>query len=364
MIGIIGASTSGLFCAYLLAKGGLKISVFEKQKTVGLPKRTLIVTPEITKILGFAPKTAIVNQIKKIELFSRNQKAVIELEQPDIILDREKLIKILANKARSLGVEIKLGFELLAFQKKPKELILKVRNKKGKVEKLRVDILIGADGVNSRVKKGLGIKNQTALALIQSRVNLQGDNGQKVQIWFDARRTKYFFWLIPESQKTAVIGLIDESPEKAERNLSSFLKKQGLNSQNFQSGIVPFYRPNSNISNQNIFLIGDAASQVKNTTVGGTVTGLRGARALAEAIIPGQNYSQTLKGLNRELFSHYLIRRVLNKFTNKDYNELLGFLDKRTKDILTQYNRDEVVKGIFKVLATQPRFLPFALKAL
>ena len=56
------------------------------------------------------------------------------------------------------------------------------------------------------------------------------------------------------------------------------------------------------------------ASHVKVTTVGGLVTGLWGARAAAESILKNTSYAKALRRLNRELWLHELIRRVLNRF--------------------------------------------------
>jgi flavin-dependent dehydrogenase len=362
VITIIGASTSGLFCAYLLAKAGLKVALFEKQKTLGPPERTLIVTPKTNEVLGFVPQKAIINYIQKIELFSRNRTTQILLKEPELVFEREKLINFLAQKAKRAGARIETGHKFCGTKKEKDKLILKLMKiKNQKLEVIKTDILIGANGVNSCVGRKLGISSKNMLALIQAKVNHVGDS-QKIQIWFDTKKTKYFFWLIPEGPKTAAIGLIDETPKKAERNLKIFLKERGVRPRSFQSGVVPFYRPNLKISNQNIFLIGDAKSQVKNTTVGGTVTGLRGAKAAAEAIIQNRNYSKSLKKLKRELFLHYLLRQVLNKFTNHDYDVLLALLDEKTKKILTQYTRDEAVSGALKLLLAQPKLLSFTKK--
>ena len=58
-----------------------------------------------------------------------------------------------------------------------------------------------------------------------------------------------------------------------------------------------------------IYLVGDGAAQVKVTTVGGLVTGLRGAKAAANAILRRSDYVKELRALKRELSLHLVIPR-------------------------------------------------------
>ena len=66
---IIGASTPGLFTAYLLAKGGVEVEVYERMHTLGWPTRTIIVTSKLNEILDFIPQEAIINKVNYLELF-------------------------------------------------------------------------------------------------------------------------------------------------------------------------------------------------------------------------------------------------------------------------------------------------------
>ena len=68
-VSVIGASVSGLFTAYLLAKKGVEVEVYERGNVLGWPPRTLIVTNKINEILDFVPEEAIINRVRYIELF-------------------------------------------------------------------------------------------------------------------------------------------------------------------------------------------------------------------------------------------------------------------------------------------------------
>ena len=131
-----------------------------------------------------------------------------------------------------------------------------------------------------------------------------------------------------------------------------------------QAARIPAYthmtRPWRRMSGSDIYLVGDAASQVKVTTVGGLVTGLRGAKAAADAILQRRDYLKELRPLRGELSLHLLIRTVLNRFHSADYDRLLDLLNAKTIHLLGLYNRDQAARMLFRVSLAQPRLLKFA----
>jgi hypothetical protein len=93
---------------------------------------------------------------------------------------------------------------------------------------------------------------------------------------------------------------------------------------------------------------------------GGLVTGLRGAKIAANAILGRSNYFQEAAALRQELSLHLLIRKFLNRFDNTDYDRLLDLLNEKTIRLLGRYNRDRAASIICRVLLAQPRLLSFA----
>ncbi len=53
---IIGASSAGLFTAYELARHGVPVRVYDQAERLAPPARTLIVTSELNRVLGFVPE--------------------------------------------------------------------------------------------------------------------------------------------------------------------------------------------------------------------------------------------------------------------------------------------------------------------
>lgn len=91
----------------------------------------------------------------------------------------------------------------------------------------------------------------------------------------------------------------------------------------YEEGVVPLYDPRLPAELGRVLLVGDAAGHVKVTTVGGTVTGLRGAKACAQAILKGTPYQRRLAPLRRELKIHLWLRRFLNRMDLDGYRRLL-----------------------------------------
>jgi flavin-dependent dehydrogenase len=149
---IVGASTSGLFTAYLLAKEGVEVEVYEKEKVLGSPPRTLIVTSKLNEVLNFVPQEAITNEVRNLEIFSRSKSVRLELSSPDLVVEREKLLKLLARLAEGSGVKIELRQQFLSFARFGGKIILSLKNLETGVKQHKsTDILIGADGASSAV---------------------------------------------------------------------------------------------------------------------------------------------------------------------------------------------------------------------
>ena len=53
---VVGASSAGLFSAYLLARQGLPVTVYDQAEPGSLPPRTLIVTPDLTRVFAVLNK--------------------------------------------------------------------------------------------------------------------------------------------------------------------------------------------------------------------------------------------------------------------------------------------------------------------
>jgi flavin-dependent dehydrogenase len=112
-----------------------------------------------------------------------------------------------------------------------------------------------------------------------------------------------------------------------------------------------------------VFLVGDAAGQVKVSTVGGIVTGFRGAIGVSESIVKGGE-SGELRSLRKELDLHLLIRKTIHQFKQADYSQLVDLMNDSTRRSLSQYTRDEASRILWSIALRQPRILLLAMRGL
>lgn len=368
-VAVVGGSAAGFFTAYLLARRGVSVHLFEQSRQLDAAERTLIVTPYMNEILGDAGKASIVNTVRKFELFTDGRAASIDLAQPDLIIERAKLIGSLAERAQQAGAAVHLGRSFRSLTPKAGKIALELQHTGASAsEEFSAETVVGSDGASSAVAQAAGWPKQPTVPLVQAIVPLPEDmSPDTVRVWFVPNDTPYFYWLIPESPERGALGVIGESGSGTRQALDAFLAKRNLKPWAFQAARIPVYKRwvpvEKKIGDARVFVVGDAAAQVKVSTVGGIVTGLRGAVGVAEAILnPG---SQTeLRRLRRELDMHLLIRRALHDFQQDDYSRLVDSLSPPAKRSLSEVSRDEALKVLWRVCVSQPRLILMGLRGL
>jgi geranylgeranyl reductase family protein len=345
---IIGGGPAGLYSAYLLAKAGKEVKVIEEHKTIGQPIQcTGIITAHLKKFID-TNKDFVINKISKVKVFSKTNFLELKLKDKNYIVDRKKFDNHLAELAKKAGTKIFLGETYLGNDKK------RVFTNKRVIE---YDFLIGADGPLSPVAKTNNMfEGRSFWQGIQARVKLKNDNS--VQFYPNIGACA---WIVPEEKGIARVGLF--SKKDAKNLFDSFLKAKGITKKDiieYQAGLIPSFDPRQQIQKGNIFLVGDAAGQVKATTGGGIIPALSSAHILADCIINGRDYNKETRKIKKELKKHSWIRRTIDRFDEKEWKSLLCLLNNnKTKDIIEQHDREYPSRFILKLISSQLRLLYF-----
>ena len=343
--------------------------VFERDEALEPAERTLIVTHRMRSILGRAAESSVLNEIHRFELFTDGRAATIALKDPDLIIERRRLIQGLAEEARKAGSRVELGRRFHALHANGNGLAVEVeRCADNHHEEVRAQTVVGGDGATSRVARAAGWEPLETVPLVQAIVPLPKDMApDTVRVWFVPQDTPYFYWLIPESATRGALGVIGESGPETKRRLERFLEKRKLDALEFQGARIPVYKRwvpvRRQLGSGSVYLVGDAAAQVKVSTVGGIVTGFRGALGVAEAILNG-GASSELRMLRRELDFHLLLRRSLHHFEQSDYSYLVDLLNDPAKRSLGECSRDDAWKLLWRVCLRQPRLVLLGLRGL
>ena len=364
---VVGGSATGLFTAGLLARAGRPVTLLEGAERWVPEPRTLIVTRRMRDLLGEPGDRSIVNTINRFELMTDGRVATVPLVRPDLVIERSTLVRGLADEAEAAGVEVRMGRRVRTLKTSSAGVTLEV-GYNGATEELTAMTVVGADGTFSRVARAAGWPAQSTVPLIQAIVRLPADlPADTARVWFQPEDTSYFYWLIPESPEQGALGLIGDDPQGTRQRLERFLERHRLEPLEFQAARIPCYTrwvpTRRRMGRANIYLVGDAAAHVKVTTVGGIVTGFRGAIGVADTILYGRR-SSVLRQLRRELDWHRLLRRSLGHFRQHDYELLLDVLTPGVKGVLGTHTRDEVGRVLLRLCLAQPRLILLALRTL
>jgi len=363
---VVGSSAAGLYTAARVARGGRRVSVLEAKASPDPAPRTLIVTDYFKNQISSAARSSILNEIRRFELFTDGRSAQIALKQPDLIIERSRLIRVLAEEATHAGANLRYDTRFLDLSPNAKGLHVQL-DEGGKREELHAASVVGADGAASRVARAAGWPPVETVPLMQAVVKLPKDCApDTTRVWFIPDDTPYFYWLIPESEERGAVGVIGEHGRATKACFDRFLEKKGFEPLEWQGARIPVYKKwipvQRTVGNGEVYLVGDAAAQVKVSTVGGVVTGFRGARGVADSILR-QNTSE-LRTLRRELGTHWLIRRALHDFKQEDYSQLVDLLNASARESLGKINRDESTRLLWNVILRQPKLVLLGLRGL
>jgi flavin-dependent dehydrogenase len=364
---VVGASAAGLFTAANVARGGRPVRVLESKPQLEPASRTLIVTDHFRTQMAAVAQHSVINEIRRFELFTDGRSAQIALKKPDLIIERSRLIAALAREAQLAGTSFSFDTRFLGVAPNERGLRLEIESGRNR-EELHADSVVGADGAASRVARAAGWPPVETVPLVQAIVRLPKDcPPDTTRVWFIPDDTPYFYWLIPESPDRAALGVIGEHGRDTKRRFEKFLEKKKLQPLEWQGARIPVYRGwvpvRRQMGNGEVFLVGDAAAQVKVSTVGGIVTGFRGALGVAQALLR-KGPDRELAALRRELGTHWMIRRALHHFQQKDYSQLVDLLDVSARESLGEFHRDEAASLLCNLVRRQPRLLLLGLRGL
>jgi flavin-dependent dehydrogenase len=363
---VVGASCAGLAAARSLGERGLRTLVLDSRHDFGTPERTWIVTRKLNDVVGCDIGASVIHETGVMELQANGTSRRVALEQPDLVVERGALRRILAREVEKAGVEVRLGGRVHEVAVDAGALAIRVRN--GSSARLTARHLVGADGARSVVAEAFGARPQRTVPIVQARVPL-GDryDPDVTRVWFDRARTRFFYWLIPESRTTGVLGLIAEKPSNARSLLESFMREHGYRGEGYQGAMIPLHQPRRPVEwragDGRVLLVGDAAAHVKVTTVGGVVSGIWGAQAAASALATGHAYRRELRPLHRELYLHDLVRWFMDRFHGRHYDLLLRLMNRELDVLLSTNDRDSMASKAWSLLQAQPRLFLLGLDA-
>ena len=359
-VAVIGAGPAGSYSAYLLAKKGHKVSVFDERPVIGEPWAcTGVITNDVLSRQIKLPEEIIVNRIKKARIISPDGSLVEVNLKNDVVINRAAFDRHLAELAKTEGAKYYANHRFIGIKKNNGKIISRIKDKNsGETKDVETAWLVGADGPRSEVAKSAGIYgNRKFYVGLQVTAGLENDN---VIEFFPSE--KGIAWKVPENENSVRAGIAAD--EHANSYFDEFMKKEvGRDYKNritgHQAGPIPLFNPKVRTQKGRVLLAGDAATMVKAPTLGGINQGLIAATAIAETVETGKDYKKLWKAkLGRDLQLSLMMRKIMNKFSNREYDNLIRTFQKSgNREILEQFDRDEPRKFALKLLMREPKLL-------
>ena len=366
-VAVIGAGPIGGYAAYLLAKAGHTVSIYENHGVVGCPIQcTGLLTSDFDQF-NFPMESFLVNTFNKVEVFSPHGK--LEIKQKEYLVSRTKFDEFFVDMAVKAGAKLFLNHTFMGRESNTKSDIaggfvgnsIIIKDSVKAVEKrITPDIIIAADGPLSHTAKAYDFYHPEREHYFGVQALVQGNfDVNTYQTHFgEAVCPDLFAWIVPESTTTARVGLAMRKNSKV--YFDKFLQQHNFKPLEIQAGSIPVYHPLQQLHKDNCYLVGDAAGFVKATTLGGLIPGLKQAEILADCVINGKDYERESRKLARKLKLHLSVRKILDQFKDEDWDTLVSYMNQpRIQKVLEKHTRENPLPLITKILLKEPRFLMF-----
>lgn len=346
---IAGAGPIGCYAGQLLKQSGFNPLLLEEHPEVGKPVQCAgIVGAGLFEELRLPlSRKSILNNIDGARLTYESES--FELNRPGVayIIDREIFDKELSQK-----LDIEFNTELQEIHPIKDGYVCKTNN-----GEYFADIVIGADGPNSKVRKSLGFVSDMKLYRgYQYRVKMTPERQDRVLVNY-VKPFSFFNWMIPEGNGAVRIGTISNNPYQ---ELNNFMEQNGLSGEILEknAGAIPI--GSCELVRGNAALVGDAACQVKPITSGGIYYGMKAAELLVDAVREGDlsQYSiKWAKEFEQEIKICLLLRYILENMGEDVLKKLFEYIKENSK-LLEKIGDFENHSSVIWSMVSNPRTYP------
>ena len=371
---VIGAGPAGSMAAKELASKGIETIVIEKRQEIGAPKRCAEgVSKHSLEKLGIkVHELGITRVIKGAVLYSPSGKKVVMDGQgmEGYVLERKVFEKYLASEAIKEGARYMIKTQATDMVRENGRWRVSIKNLDGEDE-IIANLVIGADGVESKVGRWAGLKTLNRLTDYHSGIQFEmaGVNADEnyIHLFFGNEVAPLgYAWIFPKAFSANVgLGILEKGAKmRAYDYLKKFIEEhedifKNASPIEINSGGVPVAHF-TGMAADGVMLVGDAAQLVNPIHGGGIV------RAMHSSIMAAEVAEQALKekNLSKERLMEYenmwneeyeektnkllKLRSFLEKLEDKDFELLADILEGEDIFQLTQAKLSFFLKKLIK----------------
>jgi digeranylgeranylglycerophospholipid reductase len=357
---IIGAGPGGSMAAKTAAEAGLDVIMLEKRQEIGDPVRCAEGVGKRVFCQMVKPEPEwIAAEVKGARICAPDGTSIVMSEdkggnEVGYVLERKVFDRALAMEAARAGAKVMVKTRALGLLKKDGMPCGISAMRIGEPLQIDAPLIIGADGVESKVGRWAGI--DTALSLkdietcAQFLVSDPSIDDQYCEFFLGNEIAPAgYVWSFPKGDKLANVGLgilgSKARPGDAIRLLQQFMKSYFPNGKVVEMvvGGDPCSGPIESTTADGVMLVGDAARQTDPLTGGGILNameaGIIAGEVAAKALAAGDVSRAGLKEyedrwratIGRHISRSFEYKEFFVKLTDKDLNQLIGSL--KSEDI-------------------------------
>jgi digeranylgeranylglycerophospholipid reductase len=378
---VVGAGPSGSWTARVAAEQGAAVLVVEKKRAIGTPLSCAegVSKPVLEAIV--APKPSwIAAQVAGAVVTTPGGRS-FRIQHPDAgyILERKIFDRDLAAMAVESGARLLTDVEVVDLLRENGSTKGVVVSHRGRKSAVRSKVVVGADGVNSRVARWAkideGLSPEDFHACAEYLLgDVEVELGYTEFIAGNEIAPGGYAWIFPKSRRTANVGL-GISPHVSKKRPFEYLdllvekRFPGASRLETVSGTVPT-SPIDRLVTDGVMLVGDAARVADPITGGGIANGLLSAmvagRVAAECARRGDVTRRALsayekewgKSHGRELRYRARAREIYLKLTDADFEKIFDFVRLYFGDkVISEFHPRQLIVPLIK---SSPRFLSMA----
>lgn len=374
---VVGAGPAGSSAAKHAALNGAKVLMVEKKSEIGSPKRCAEgVSKDGLIKLGIEPSSRwVTSEIDGVRLVSPGgidvwlTKDTVKLPEMGYVVERKVFDKFMAMDAARAGADIMIKTLVKGLKKRDDHVMVKAERMGEEIE-IKAEIVIGADGPESRVGRWGGLKTAVKPKNMESgaqfeMVGVEMENPNALEFYFGSVAPGGYAWVFPKGDDIANVGLgvISTLTEKsAYEHLLEFVKTcpstKNATAVELNIGGDPVGGVIKKISTDRILVVGDAAGMVNPLTGGGIISGMEGGLIAGEiaaaAVKEGDTSAKRLSNYDKRCGKE--IGDSFNKYMKS--KEYLESLSDRELDLIAKafneveferINTAELLKVLVKV---------------
>lgn len=369
---VVGAGPGGSMAAKTAAEAGLDVVMIEKRQEIGDPVRCAegVGKRDLCDMVKPDPQW-IAAEVKGFRVYAPNGTSLVMSEdkggaEVGYVLERKIFDRALAMNAARSGAKVMVKTRALGLLWKESVPCGVSAMRMGEPIQVEAPLIIGADGVESKVGRWVGIdttlKPKDIHCCAQFLVQDKSIDDEYCEFFFgNELAPSGYVWAFPKGEKLANVGIGVQGSKSGSgepvRLLKKFMKSRFPNGKVVEmvSGGDPSSGLIESAISDGVMLVGDAAHQTDPLTGGGILNamkaGIIAGEVAAKAVSAGDFRKEGLKDyenrwradLGRHIARSYEYKEFFVKLSDNDFNQLFSSL--KNEDIS---NMD--LRGVLRVL--------------